>query len=128
MISADEEYTAKKNRKKQKRVILQMAILVVIATVFYLALFTVGKYKPYEPTAINMAQDKGFIALSYFGVDRVGHWLGSRPQGNPHLGGAQDRPADSRLRHAKPPEQERHAHDGRCADFAVHCDLDPAVV
>lgn len=72
MISADEEYTAKKNRKKQKRVILQMAILVVIATVFYLALFTVGKYKPYEPTAINMAQDKGFIALSYFGVDRVG--------------------------------------------------------
>ena len=72
MISADEEYTAKKNSKKKKRVILQIVILAVIAAVFYLSLFTVGKYKPYEPTAINMAQDKGFIALSYFGVDRVG--------------------------------------------------------
>lgn len=72
MISADEEYTAKKNSKKKKRVILQLVILAVIAAVFYLSLFTVGKYKPYEPTAINMAQDKGFIALSYFGVDRVG--------------------------------------------------------
>lgn len=72
MISADEEYTAKKNSKKKKRVILQVFILAVIAAVFYLSLFTVGKYKPYEPTAINMAQDKGFIALSYFGVDRVG--------------------------------------------------------
>lgn len=72
MISADEEYTAKKNSKKKRRVILQILILAVIAAVFYLSLFTVGKYKPYEPTAINMAQDKGFIALSYFGVDRVG--------------------------------------------------------
>lgn len=72
MISADEEYTAKKNSKKKKRVILQIVILAVIAAVFYLSVFTVGKYKPYEPTAINMAQDKGFIALSYFGVDRVG--------------------------------------------------------
>ena len=72
MISADEEYTAKKNSKKKKRVILQIVILAVIAAVFYLSVFTVGKYKPYEPNAINMAQDKGFIALSYFGVDRVG--------------------------------------------------------
>ena len=72
MISADEEYTAKKNRRKKKRVILQTIVLAVIAAAFYLALFTVGKYKPYEATAINMAQDKGFIALSYFGVDRVG--------------------------------------------------------
>lgn len=72
MISADEEYTAKKNSKKKKRVILQLVILAVIAAVFYLSVFTVGKYKPYEPNAINMAQDKGFIALSYFGVDRVG--------------------------------------------------------
>ena len=72
MISADEEYTAKKNRRKKKRVILQMMVLAAIAVAFYLTLFTVGKYKPYEPSAINMAQDKGFIALSYFGVDRVG--------------------------------------------------------
>lgn len=48
-----------------------MVTLAAIAAV-YLALFTVGKYKPYEPTSINMAQDKGFIALSYFGVDCVG--------------------------------------------------------
>ena len=72
MMSADKEYTAKKNRKKQMRVILQLGILAVVAAIFYFALFTAGKYKPYEPSAINMAQDKGFIALSYFGVDRVG--------------------------------------------------------
>ena len=72
MMSADKEYTAKKNRKKQRRVILQLGILAVVAAIFYFALFTAGKYKPYEPSAINMAQDKGFIALSYFGVDRVG--------------------------------------------------------
>ena len=72
MMSADKEYTAKKNSKKQRRVILQLGILAVVAAIFYFALFTAGKYKPYEPTAINMAQDKGFIALSYFGVDRVG--------------------------------------------------------
>ena len=71
-MSADKEYTAKKNSKKQRRVILQLGILAVVAAIFYFALFTAGKYKPYEPTAINMAQDKGFIALSYFGVDRVG--------------------------------------------------------
>lgn len=72
MMSADKEYTAKKNSKKQRRVILQLGILAVVAAIFYFALFTAGKYKPYEPSAINMAQDKGFIALSYFGVDRVG--------------------------------------------------------
>ena len=72
MMSADKEYTAKKNSKKKRRVILQLGILAVVAAIFYFALFTAGKYKPYEPSAINMAQDKGFIALSYFGVDRVG--------------------------------------------------------
>lgn len=46
--------------------------MAVVAAIFIFALFTAGKYKPYEPSAINMAQDKGFIALSYFGVDRVG--------------------------------------------------------
>lgn len=72
MISADEKYTDKKNSRKQRRVILQLVILAALVAVLYFTLFAVGKYKPYDPTAINMAQDKGFIALSYFGVDRVG--------------------------------------------------------
>ena len=47
MMSADKEYTAKKNSKKQRRVILQLGILAVVAAIFYFALFTAGKYKPY---------------------------------------------------------------------------------
>lgn len=68
---ADEKFTAKKNRRKAVRVFCQIAILLAIAAAAVTVLFTLKDYKPYEPQ--NPAGDKGFIALSYFGVERKGN-------------------------------------------------------
>ncbi len=72
MMNANEEYTVKKNRKKRIRVIFQVMVLAAIAVFSYFALFTVGRYRVYNPAEVTMSEGKGFIALSYFGVDRVG--------------------------------------------------------
>ena len=67
----NEEYTKKKNRKKVFRVIVQLLILAAIGYVVAIALFTFTTYKPYDTQRVTVNGDKGFIALSYFGVERV---------------------------------------------------------
>ncbi|MDU4959566.1 MAG: glycoside hydrolase [Sporomusaceae bacterium] len=70
MIGND-EFTAGKNRKKRFRVVLQLAVLAVLAAVCINALVSLKSFRP-QPAPLTPADDYGFIALSYFGVDRVG--------------------------------------------------------
>jgi hypothetical protein len=63
----------KKNRRKVIRSIFQGIILLALLFLVIHAIFTFGKYEPYDETQVEMAdedEDTGFIALSYFGVDR----------------------------------------------------------
>lgn len=63
----------RKNIRKVVRSILQSIILLLLLVVLVRALFTFDTYEPYDESRIEMAtedEDTGFIALSYFGVDR----------------------------------------------------------
>lgn len=62
----------KKERRKKIRTVLQGIILIVITAVTFKALFSFTSYKAYSNNINNEAEDKGFIALSYFGVDTSG--------------------------------------------------------
>lgn len=68
---ADEDYTRKKDRHKKKRAILQGIILAVLLAICIDALFVFSTYKPYAADQVSQ-KDRGFVALSYFGVDRTG--------------------------------------------------------
>ena len=63
----------RKNIRKVVRSIMEEAILILLLITVIRALFTFDTYEPYDETKVEMAQpdeDTGFIALSYFGVDR----------------------------------------------------------
>ncbi|MFS0781165.1 polysaccharide deacetylase family protein [Bacillus sp. 1P06AnD] len=60
----------RKDRMKKTKVILQIIILIIIGYLLFQALFHPNKYK--EPNKNNWHNENGFIALSYFGVDRTG--------------------------------------------------------
>ncbi len=63
----------RKNIRKVVRSILQGIILLLLLVVLVRALFTFDTYEPYDESQVEMAtedEDTGFIALSYFGVDR----------------------------------------------------------
>ena len=63
----------RKNIRKVVRSIMEEAILILLLITVIRALFTFDEYEPYDETKVEMAQpdeDTGFIALSYFGVDR----------------------------------------------------------
>ncbi|TVY04512.1 polysaccharide deacetylase family protein [Cohnella terricola] len=60
----------KKNRFKAVKTTIQLAILVFIGIVLFQTLVNVEKYA--EPDKSKWTNDKGFIALSYFGVSRSG--------------------------------------------------------
>ena len=73
MNFGEEEYTKKKERKKFFRVILQIVILAFLGFVLANALFTFRDYVPYQKRSdVPISSDKGFIALSYFGVTPTG--------------------------------------------------------
>ena len=73
MNFGEEEYTKKKERKKFFRVILQIVILAFLGFVLANALFTFRDYVPYQKRSdVPVSTDKGFIALSYFGVAPTG--------------------------------------------------------
>lgn len=62
-----------KNRKKVVRSIAEGITLIGLLVLILCAVHTFDSYKPYEETWTEMAtdeEDTGFIALSYFGVDR----------------------------------------------------------
>lgn len=68
---ADKEFTRKKNRIKYMRTLLQVVVLLTALFFVVHYLFSFKEYQPYpEQTVSN--RDRGFVALSYFGVDRLG--------------------------------------------------------
>ena len=73
MPLSDEEYTKKKNKRKLIRYAVQILILIVLGYFVLTSLYTFSDYEPYQDnpqTSYN--GDKGFVAISYFGVARHG--------------------------------------------------------
>lgn len=66
-------FTEIKDRKKMTRVILQLLVIAVIAAIVAVTLLTLKEYKPYNTQSTTFSGDKGFIALAYLGVARVGN-------------------------------------------------------
>lgn len=73
-VLGDEKFTRRKNRRKRLRMIGEIASLVAVSYILARAFFTFTTYEPYPASAVNDTnEDTGFVALSYFGVDRTGH-------------------------------------------------------
>ncbi len=62
----------KKNRYKVVRTILEAVTLIVIVIVIIFALFSFNTYEPFSEDILSEGASTGFVAISYFGVDRVG--------------------------------------------------------
>lgn len=60
----------RKNIRKVIRTILELASAAVMLFFIGYALFWEPEYKPYEETFAASGEDKGFIVLSYFGVEK----------------------------------------------------------
>lgn len=60
----------KKDRMKVIKTIVQTAIVLIVGFILFHTIFDVERYK--EPDTTKWTGDKGFIALSYFGVGRSG--------------------------------------------------------
>ena len=72
-MKSNEFSPKRKDRKKIIRGTLQGLILLVLLIVIIKALFSFKEYKPFNIEEISTnSNDKGFITLSYFGVDRDG--------------------------------------------------------
>ena len=72
-MKSNEFSPKRKDRKKIIRGTLQGLILLVILIVIIKALFSFKEYKPFNIEEISTnSNEKGFITLSYFGVDRDG--------------------------------------------------------
>lgn len=69
------EFTRRKNRLKMIRTVLQVIILIVCLYIIGMALFHNAQYIPSDNRdgVVDGEGDTGFVALSYFGVDRVGN-------------------------------------------------------
>lgn len=61
-----------KDKRKFIRSIIQGLILLLLIGLLFNAIFDFNEYKYYDATSIVDNEDKGFIALSYFAVDRDG--------------------------------------------------------
>lgn len=61
-----------KDTRKLIRSIIQGLILLVLIWILANTIFDFNEYKHYDTTITNNNEDKGFIALSYFAVDREG--------------------------------------------------------
>ena len=68
---ADAAFTRRKNRRKKVRTALEFVCIAAALFVLMELFFTLKTYDPAAAAAAG-AQDKGFIAISYFGVDRNG--------------------------------------------------------
>ncbi|MGK0465457.1 glycoside hydrolase [Clostridium sp.] len=62
----------KKDRIKKIRGISQGVILFVILVIIIKSIFTFSVYSPYSSADVSKGAESGFIAISYFGVDRTG--------------------------------------------------------
>ncbi|HWR08286.1 glycoside hydrolase, partial [Sporomusa sp.] len=73
MTMSNEQFTARKDRKKIIRVVIQVLIILAVIALCLAALFTLKAYRPYTPQTAKFSGDRGFITLAYFGVDRTGN-------------------------------------------------------
>ena len=64
----------KKDTIKMLRAIAEAIVIIFLVVLVIRALTSMSKYEPYDvsDTAVVSGEDKGFIAVSYFGVDREG--------------------------------------------------------
>ena len=67
----DAAFTRRKNRRKKVRTAMEFICIAAALFVLMELFFTLKTYDPAAAAAAG-AQDKGFIAISYFGVDRNG--------------------------------------------------------
>lgn len=72
MTLADKEFTARKNRKKRIRAIIEAAVLLSLLYIIINSLYVFAKYRPFTLNSTEFGSDEGFVAISYFGVDRTG--------------------------------------------------------
>ena len=72
MTLADEQFTSQRNKRKRVRTVAEVIVLVVLLYIIINALFVFGKYEPFNFNNTEFGSDEGFIAISYFGVDRTG--------------------------------------------------------
>jgi hypothetical protein len=72
MMTYDDNYTKNKNRKKILRGSLQGLILLMFLAILIMAVVTLAAYEPFSRSNTKFSGDRGFVALSYFGVERVG--------------------------------------------------------
>ena len=66
-----EDFTQRKNRWKKVRVAVELLLLCAAVYLIVSLFFTFKTYQPFAEGDVS-PEDHGFIALSYFGVDRMG--------------------------------------------------------
>ena len=66
-----EDFTQRKNRWKKVRVAVELLLLCAAVYLIVSLFFTFKTYQPFSDADVS-PEDRGFIALSYFGVDRMG--------------------------------------------------------
>lgn len=86
------EFSAeRKDRIKIFRSLLEWIILISLLIIILKALLSFSEYKPYDSKNVSDTTDTGFIAVSYFGVDRNGDdTLISAERLNEHLKSLKD--------------------------------------
>lgn len=72
MTLGDEEFTKKKNRTKKLRAVLEILVVLGLLYLVWETFFHQKTYEPFTEDEVSATTDTGFIALSYFGVDRIG--------------------------------------------------------
>lgn len=72
MVLGDEVYTKRKNRIKYIRTFFEILVVAAILFTLWTLFFHTKTYIPYDRRDVSDTTDTGFVALSYFGVDRIG--------------------------------------------------------
>ena len=72
MTLADEQFTSQRNKRKRIRTVAEVIVLAILLYIIINALFVFEKYEPYTLNNTEFGSDEGFVAISYFGVDRTG--------------------------------------------------------
>lgn len=73
MSLGDYRFTRKKDKHKRVRTIIQIIILILAIFGLVQLFMHIKTYHPFNPATVETTgRDTGFIALSYFGVDRIG--------------------------------------------------------
>lgn len=69
----DDAFTRRKDRFKRIRTVLQFLVIAVCLAMLADLFFHLKTYHPYDASSLaDSSEDTGFIAISYFGVDRIG--------------------------------------------------------